>query len=94
MDLTFSSLSVRLLEHGIWAAPGGASGVLEAPFWGPCGGRESSGSSFLGVPILDHILGSIGKGAGTPLTSKTGWLGSDGQLETKANPFLGSSGAS
>ena len=65
MDLTFSSLSVRPLENGIWAAPGGASGVLEAPFWAPSGGLGSCGSSFLGVPILDHILGSIGNGGGT-----------------------------
>ena len=64
MDLTFSCLSVRPLEHGIWGAQGGAAGVLEAPFWAPSGGLESSGSSFLGVSILDHILGSFGKGGG------------------------------
>ena len=66
MELTFSCLSVRPLEHGIWGAQGGAAGVLEAPFWAPSGGLESSGSSFLGVPILDHILGSIPEGGGLP----------------------------
>ena len=48
MDLTFSSLSVRQLEHGIWAAPGGASGVLEAPFWAPAGVWGAPGAAFWG----------------------------------------------
>ena len=72
MDLTFSSLSVRPLEHGIWVAPGGASGVLEAPFLAPSGGLGSSGSSFLGVPILDHISEAMGNGGEGPPPFGTG----------------------
>ena len=94
MDLTLSSLSVKPLEHGICAAPGDVSGVLEGPFWAPFGGLGSSGSSFLGVPILGHISEGICKGGGPPPPLGTSWLGSAGQPETVANTFYGSSGAS
>ena len=89
MDLTFSSLNVRPLEHGIWAAPGGASGVLEAPFWAPSGGLGSSGSSFLGVPILDHILGSIGKAGGDPPPLKEGLAGQCWAAQDSSKSLLG-----
>ena len=89
MDLTFSSLSVRPLEHGIWGAQGGAAGVLEAPFWAPSGGLESSGSSFLGVPFLDHILGSIGEGEGLPTTLKDGLAGQRWAAQDSSKSLLG-----
>ena len=89
MDLTFSSLSVRPLEHGIWAAPGGASGVLEAPFWAPCGGRGSSGSSFFGLSILEHILGSIPEGRGDPPHLKDGLTGQCWAAQDSSKSLLG-----
>ena len=95
MDLTFSSLRVRPLEHGICAAPGGASGVLEGgtilgTLWGSGELRKQlfGGTNFRPY-CREHPIGGD-----PPSPLRTGCLGSAGQPETIANPFLGSSGAS